>query len=88
MAPVGGTYDQVRQALDDERASRGEFSRHGDSPSWIPQWIQVVIACAAIIVSVMLAYGSLERRIALVEQALYDQRQKLDLIIYNQNGKR
>lgn len=87
MTPSGGTYDQVRQALDDERSSRGEHSRAGDGGKW-PAWVQTAVAVLAVIVSVVLAYGALDKRIALIEQALNDQRQKLDLIIYQQNGKR
>lgn len=82
------TYDDVRRAIDDARIARGEHSRKDDPGGWIPQWIQVVLAVGAVIVSVVLAYGALDKRIALIEQALLQQREKLDLIIYQQNGKR
>lgn len=76
------TYREIRQALADEQADQ-----HNSPERW-PQWIQVVLAVGVIVVSVVLAYGALDKRISLIEQALHEQRDKLDLIIYQQSGKR
>ena len=84
MTPQRGeTYQAVRLALDD---MRGED--HPPSDAKWARWIQVVIAVGAIVVSIVLAYGALDKRLSMLEQALAEQRQKLDFIIYQQNGKR
>jgi len=64
------TYDDVRTALEDARTRRGVSN---DPARW-PEWLKLVLATGTVIVTITLAYGALDKRIALVEQ-------KLDFIV-------
>lgn len=71
------TYDDVRSALQDARTARGVSN---DPQRW-PEWVKLLLATGAVIVSVTLAYASLDKRLALQEQ-------KLDFIIQQMQVKR
>lgn len=91
MTPHIYTSDDIADIMrdaNDARDSTGYGRRESDSGGKWPAWVQTAVAVLAVIVSVVLAYGALDKRIALIEQALNEQRQKLDLIIYQQSGKR
>lgn len=66
MTSEGATYQAVRSAMADEHASR---SRNQDPQKW-SAWIQTFLAVLAMVVSVMLAYSALDKRITLMEQKL------------------
>lgn len=80
MAHPETTYDEVRRALDEDRLTRGQFSRAGDAGGgsngsrW-PSWINTAIAVAMLITTILGAYFSLDKRMSLLEQ-------KLDYIVY------
>lgn len=72
------TYDDVRAAIDDARVARGERSRagDGDGDKW-PAWTQLVLSVLAIVVSVVLAYSALDKRITVMESKLDDLKQQI-----------
>jgi hypothetical protein len=74
------TYDEVYTAMlnvlearDRERIERYGEPRGTQDTRW-PAWLQTVIIVGTIIVTITLAYATLDKRVALVEQ-------KIDYII-------
>lgn len=65
-------YTETRRALADARTERGESNDVVRTP-W-PEWLKLLIATVSVIVAVTLAYASLDKRMALLEQ-------KLDFIV-------
>jgi hypothetical protein len=61
-------YSETRRALADARTDRG-MSNGVEGPKW-PEWVKLVLATGAIIVSITLAYATLDKRIALLDQKL------------------
>lgn len=80
MTDTSNVYSETMRAIEDSRATRGYFGNDNEDRKW-PSWIHVIIAVGAVVVSVVLAYAALDKRISLMEQ-------KLDTIIYQNATKR
>ena len=69
------TYNETQRAITDVLEARDQARRNGDMRSGTnnnsyPAWIQLVLAVLAVVVTVVLAYGQLDKRISLMEQKL------------------
>jgi hypothetical protein len=63
----------VLNARDEARRRGAHEMRNGNGGKW-PQWVQTMLAVGAVIVSIVLAYATLDKRISLLEQ-------KIDFIV-------
>jgi hypothetical protein len=64
---MDGTYatvrEAVRQAMEDDRA---EYRHQRSGDKW-PVWFQLLLSVLIVVVTVVLAYAALDKRITLVE---------------------
>lgn len=61
----------------DEFAGADNLRRHQTNFTQVPAWGQLALAFLGVIVAVMLAYGSLDRRIAVADESTRQLRERI-----------